>query len=103
MLIYTITEEPQQAALKDTISLWVQEKRKVRKTWKSRREEKVDGISSASLFPQGNGRQLPMVEPYNQGDSPPDAEENPGSWYSQRPGGNARPRALSRYSHIKQE
>ena len=40
-----------QAALKGTILLGGQEKRKDRKTWKSRSEEKVMGFTSASLFP----------------------------------------------------
>ena len=39
-----------QAALNVTISLGGEEKRKDRKTWKSRSEEKVVGFSSASLF-----------------------------------------------------
>ena len=32
------------------------------------------------------------MEPFNHGDRPPDAEENPGSWYCQRLGGQARPK-----------
>ena len=51
IIIIIIKEQPQQAALKSTISLGVQEKRKDRKTQKSRSEEKVVGFSSASLFP----------------------------------------------------
>ena len=38
-------------ALKGTISLGVKEERKDRKTRKRRREEKLVGFSSASLFP----------------------------------------------------
>ena len=49
-----------------------QEKRKDRKIQKSRSKEKV-GFSSASLFPPSNGRQSPKVEPFKQGDRPPDA------------------------------
>ena len=40
----------QQAAIKVTISAGVPEKRKDR-TWKNRSEEKMEGFSSASLFP----------------------------------------------------
>ena len=40
---------------------------------------------------------------WKQGDRPPDAEENPGSWYRQKLGGQARPRAYSRYIHVKEE
>ena len=39
--------------------------------------------------PQGNGKQSPRVEPFKQGDRPPDVEENPRSWYRQRLGGQA--------------
>ena len=56
-----------------------QEKRKDKKTWKIWSEQKGVGFSSVSLFP---GK-----KPFNQGDRPPDAEENPGSWYRQRLGG----------------
>ena len=41
----------------------VQENRKDRKRRKSRSEEKLLGFSSASYYPQGNGRQSPRVEP----------------------------------------
>ena len=50
-IIIIIKELPQQATLKDNISLGSQEKRKDRKTRKSRSEEKVLGFSSASVFP----------------------------------------------------
>ena len=54
-----------------------QEKRKDRKTRKSS-EEKVVGFSLASLFPTSE-KMSPRVEPFKQGDRPPDVEENPGS------------------------
>ena len=50
IIIIIIKEQPQQAALKGTISLWVQEKRKDMKTQKSKNKEKVVGFNSASLF-----------------------------------------------------
>ena len=83
------------------LSLGGQEKRKERKLRKSRSEEKMVGYSSAS--PQENGRQSPRVEPFNQGDRPPDAEENPGSPYNQRLGGQTRPGTRSKYINVKQE
>ena len=43
------------------------------------------------------------MEPFNQVDRLPDAEENPGSRYRQIPEGQARPRARFRYIHVKQE
>ena len=64
IIIIIIKEQPQQAALTGT---------KDRNTRKSRSEEKV--------------------EIWNQGDRPPVAEENPGSRYLQRLGGQVRPRA----------
>ena len=42
------------------------------------------------------------MEPFNQGYRSPDAEENPGSWYHQRLGCQARPRAPTTYIHVKQ-
>ena len=48
MIIFIITIK--EAALKRTISLGGQEKRKGRKSRKSRGEEKVVGFNSASLF-----------------------------------------------------
>ena len=36
-------------------------------------------LTQSRYSPQGNGRQSPWVEPWNQGDTPPNAEENPGS------------------------
>ena len=45
-----LKEQPQQAALKGTISLGGQEKRKDRKSQRSKREEIVVSFSSASLF-----------------------------------------------------
>ena len=53
--------------------------------------------------PHGNGRQSPKVEPFKQGDRPPNAEKNSGRWYSQRLGGQARLWAYSRYIHVKQK
>ena len=46
IIIIIIKEHPQQAALKGTISLGVQEKKRDRKTRKSRNEEKLVGFSS---------------------------------------------------------
>ena len=60
-----------------------------RKTRKCRTEEKREGV--------------PRVEPLNQGNRPPDVEDNQGSWYRQRLGGQPRPSAHSRYIHVKQE
>ena len=61
------------------------------------------GLDQALYSSQGNGRQSPRAEPFNQGYRLPDAEENPGSGYRQRLGGEARPRAHTRYIHVKQE
>ena len=60
-------------------------------------------LSQPPYSSEGNRRQSPRVEQFNQGDRAPDAEENAGSWNRQRLGGQARPRAYSRYIHIKQE
>ena len=49
------------------------------------------------------GMQSPRMETWNQGDRPPDAEENPGTRYLQRLEGIARPRVHSRYIHGKQD
>ena len=46
-----LRSKPQQAASKGSISLGGQEKRKGKKTRKSRSEEKVAGFISVSLFP----------------------------------------------------
>ena len=78
------------------------EKRKGRKTQKSRNQEKVVGFSSASLFPTRKW-ESPVVKPFNREDRPPDAEENPGSRYHQRLGGQERAWTYSRYIHVKQE
>ena len=43
------------------------------------------------------------MEPWNQGDSQPDAEENPGSRCRQKLGGQERLRTPSKYIHVKQE
>ena len=71
----------QQAALKGTISLRGQEKRRDKKSRKSRSEEKVVSFSSASIFPsrkwEANFRGGPT------GDRPPYAEDNPGRLYRQ--------------------
>ena len=61
------------------------------------------GFSSAPFSLQGNGRHSPRVEPLNQGDRLSEAEENRGSRYSQGLGEQARPRAHSRFIHVKQE
>ena len=60
-------------------------------------------LAQTPYSPQGNGRQSPRVEPFNEEDRPPDAEENPGNRYRLRLGGQARQRAHSRYIHVKQE
>ena len=49
--IYIIKELTQHATLKGTILLGGQETRKARKSQKSRSEEKLEGFSSAFLFP----------------------------------------------------
>ena len=51
MIIIIIKEEPQQSALKGTISLGDEEKGKDRKTRKRRSEEKVVSFTSASVLP----------------------------------------------------
>ena len=51
IIIIIIKEQPQQAALKDTINLRVKEKSIDRKTRKSRSEEKGVRFRLASLFP----------------------------------------------------
>ena len=50
--IIIIREQPQEAGLKGNISLGGQEKRKDKKTRKSRNEEKVLSFGSASIFPE---------------------------------------------------
>ena len=60
-------------------------------------------LAHPSYSQPGNGRQSPRVEPWNQGDRPPDAEKNPGSRYRQRLVGEARLWGHSRYIHIIQE
>ena len=59
-------------------------------------------LAQPPYSPKGSGRHSPRVEPFNQGDRPPDAE-NPWSQYRQRLGGQARPRAQSRCIQVKQE
>ena len=44
-----------------------QEKRKDRKTWKSRVKRRAWVLAQPPDFPQGNGRQLSRLEPWNQG------------------------------------
>ena len=41
-------------------------------------------LAQLPYSPQENWSQSPSVEPFNQGDGPPDAEENPGTWLRQR-------------------
>ena len=41
-------------------------------------------LAQPPYSPQGNGKQSSRVEPFNQGDRPPDTKESPGSWYFQR-------------------
>ena len=60
-------------------------------------------LAQLPYAPKGNRRQSPKVEPFNQGDRLPDAEENLGSQYHQRLGGQVRLQAHSRYIYIKQE
>ena len=72
------------------------EKREDRKTRKSRSKEKIVGFSPSSLLP---GRKLEAVtHGGNYRDRPTDLEDNPGSRCRK-----ARPRAHSRYIHVKQE
>ena len=70
-------------------------KRRVKRKW--------GVLAQPPYSPQGNGRQVPRVEPFKQGHRPPDVEENPGSQYRQKLEGQARPRAHSRYIYVKQE
>ena len=58
---------------------WEVRKRGDRKTQKSRNEEKVEGFSSASLFPTMKWEAVTQGETIEPGNRPPDAEENPGS------------------------
>ena len=74
-----------------------EEKKKDRKTWKSRSEEKVVGFSSASLFPARKR------EAVTQDGTRGIEHLNPGSRYHQRLGGQARPRVPSGYIHVKYE
>ena len=53
-----------------------------RKTWKSRSGEKVVNFSSTSLFHAR--KRKAVIQGGNDGDRPPDVEENPGTWYRQR-------------------
>ena len=64
----------------DTISLGCQKKRKDRKSWKGRSEEKVVSFSSSPIPRKEMGARHPG---WNQGDRSLDAEENPGSRYRQ--------------------
>ena len=63
---------------------------KDRKTQKSRIEEKVDGFTSASLFPTRKQEAVTQGGTIEPRDRPPDSEENPGSQCRQRLGGQAR-------------
>ena len=69
-------------------------KRKARKTWKSRREEKVVGFSLASLYP------AKKLEAVTQGRTR--GIDHPMWKYHQRLGGQVRPWGHSRYIHVKQ-
>ena len=60
-------------------------------------------LAQPPFSPQGNKRKSPKVELWNLGDIIPDEEENQGGRYRQRFVGQARPRSLSRYIHVKQE
>ena len=71
-----------------------------RKTQKNRSEEKGVSFSSASLF---FTRKREAVTRLEHGLRSLDAEDDPGSRYRQRLGGQARPLALSRYINVKQE
>ena len=82
---------------------WMVRRRKTGKHGKLRVKRKWWVLAQPPYSPQENGRQLPWVEPCNQGDKLPDAEENARSRHRQRLGGQARPRAHSRYIHVKQE
>ena len=53
------------------------------------------GFSSVSLFPQGNGRVSPRVEPFKQGDRPPGIVK---CWEDR-----GVPQAHSVYIHVKKE
>ena len=69
-------------------------------TRKSKSKEKLWVLAQPPYSLQENRRQLPRVEPWNQGDRLPVAEENPGSRYGQRLGVQARLWAHSRYIHL---
>ena len=75
-----------------------QEKREDRKTGKNRSEEKVVGVTSASLFAAKEREAVSQG-----GIMGIDAEEEPGSRYRQRLEGQARPQVYFRYTKLKQE
>ena len=79
--------------------LGAQEKRKDKKTQKVGGKRKWRVIAKP---PYSRKREAVIfrVEPFNQGDRPPNVEENPGNRYRQMLKGQARPRAHSRYIHI---
>ena len=81
-LLLLLKEQPQLAALKVTISLEDQEKKKDRKTQKGKSEEKVASFSSGSLFPAR--KQEAVTQGGTRGVRPSDAEENPRSLYRQK-------------------
>ena len=80
-----------------------QEKRKAGNHGKVGVERKWWVLAQPPYPQQENGGQSRRVEPFNQGDRPLDAEENPGSQYHRRLEGQARAWAHSTYIHIKLE
>ena len=80
-----------------------QEKRKDRKTGKSRKEEKVMGFTLSLPIPR---MEIGGSHPgWNQGLRVPDVKEKQGSRYRRKVGGHGRSRArvYSRYIHVTQE
>ena len=71
---------------------------------KKRKDSKTQKSGGFYLSLPIPSKEMGAIHPgWNQGDKLPDAEENPGSWYHQRLGGQARPPLPSRYNPIKQE
>ena len=98
IIIIIISIVIEEAALKGNISLGVRRRGKTGKNGKIGVKRKWWVIAQPPYSSQGNGRQSPG---WNQGDRTPDTEENPGSHYRQKMGVQARPRAHSRYIHVK--
>ena len=103
MILLLLKSSPSREHSKVLYCLGVRKRGKTGNHRKVRVKRKWWVLAQPPYSLQGNRRQSPRVEPSKQGVTPPDVEENPGSWYHQRLGGQTGPRAHSRYIHIKQE